>query len=102
MPDNDPLRARIARAEEEVSRLAKGPYRPGGRSFRMTVPVDDGDSDMVLLAGLAAGREALEANATLREAIVAIVAEHRSDGEGCYARFGGDSLLQDVVAVLAR
>lgn len=50
--------ARIAKAEEEVVRLCRGD-RPGGRTFRMTVPVESTDSDIVLLDGLTAGRDAL-------------------------------------------
>jgi len=51
----------IEAAEQEVHRLAIGPNRAGGRSFRMTVPVNSTDSDIVLIDGLMAGRRALAA-----------------------------------------
>lgn len=52
---------RIERAEQEVVRLCgSGPGGHLNRSFRMTIPADpDRDSDLVLMDGLAAGREAI-------------------------------------------
>ena len=68
--------ARIERAEREVIRLTgSGPGGQLDRHFRMTVPAEpDRDSDLVLMDGLAAGREALDAARTpsqpdLREAL---------------------------------
>lgn len=53
--------ARIERAEREVIRLTgSGPGGSRDRSFRMTIPAEpDRDSDLVLMDGLDAGREAL-------------------------------------------
>jgi hypothetical protein len=54
---------RIERAEREVIRLTgSGPGGQHDRNFRMTVPAEpDRDSDLVLMDGLQAGREALAA-----------------------------------------
>jgi hypothetical protein len=54
---------RIERAEREVIRLTgSGPGGQRDRNFRMTVPAEpDRDSDLVLMDGLQAGREALAA-----------------------------------------
>lgn len=46
------LRRPIEAAHQEVLRLARGP-------FRMTVPVKPADSDIVLVAGLEAGKRAV-------------------------------------------
>lgn len=65
---------RIEAAEQEVYRLAKGSGRAGGRSFRMTVPVEPTDSDIVLIDGLAVARELLaerDALAAVAEALLA-------------------------------
>lgn len=61
--------ASIEAAEQEVFRLCRGPNRAGGRSFRMTIPVEPTDSDIVLINGLQAGREAVDALYGLRAAI---------------------------------
>jgi len=55
--DLDTLAQRISAALDEVESLCMGEYRSGGHAWRMSVPADeDRDSDLILDAGLTAGR----------------------------------------------
>ena len=53
------LAANIEAAHEELHALCKGKFRQGGKDFRMTIPVRDTDSDVVIGRGLSAGNDLL-------------------------------------------
>lgn len=72
----------IGAAEQEVFALCKGPNRPGGRSFRMTVPVDPKDSDVVLIAGLDAGQTAVNALPALLDVVDAARGSGWNEADG--------------------
>lgn len=58
-------RQTIAAALAEVYALCQGEHRTGGHRFRMSIPVEQTDSDIVLLKGLQAGEAALDELAAL-------------------------------------
>ena len=96
------LAANIEAAHEELHALCKGKFRQGGKDFRMTIPVRDTDSDVVIGRGLSAGNDLLALAASQAARIRELEEANRViSGEGFPPSTGGERVRMLLARIAA-